>query len=53
MRWVIALISDSGMRLADAAGLLKTDPVLEDGYPHVDLKPQKWRLALCLPKILQ
>jgi integrase len=42
-RWLIALISDSGMRLAEAAGLLKTDLVLNCDYPHVDLKPHKWR----------
>jgi hypothetical protein len=53
MRWLIALISDSGMCLADAAGLLKTDLVLKDDYPLVDLKQHNWRLTLCSPKILQ
>ena len=42
-RWLIALISDSGMRLAEAVGLLKTDLVLNCDYPHIDLKPHKWR----------
>ena len=42
-RWLIALISDSGMRLAEATGLLKTDLVLNCDYPHIDLKPHKWR----------
>ena len=40
-RWLIALISDSGMRLAEATGLLKTDLVLNCDYPHIDLKPHK------------
>ncbi len=43
VRWLIALISDSGMRLAEAAGLSKTDLVLKCDYPHIDLKPHKWR----------
>lgn len=42
-RWLIALISDSGMRLAEATGLLKTDLVLNCDCPHIDLKPHKWR----------
>ncbi len=42
-RWLIALISDSGMRLAKATGLQKTDLVLICDYPHVDLRPHKWR----------
>ena len=42
-RWLIALISDSGMHLAEATGLLKTDLVLYCDYRHVDLKPHKWR----------
>ena len=42
-RWLIALISDSGMRLAEAAGLLKTDLVLNCDCPDIDLKPHKWR----------
>ena len=43
MRWLVALISDSGMRLAEATGLLKTDLVLNCDYPYIDLKPHKWR----------
>ena len=43
MRWLVALISDSGMRLAEATGLLKTDLVLKCDYPYIDLKPHKWR----------
>ena len=40
-RWLIALISDSGMRLAEAAGLLQTDLFLNCEFPHVDLKPHQ------------
>ncbi|MDC1118402.1 tyrosine-type recombinase/integrase [Alphaproteobacteria bacterium] len=43
MRWLIALISDTGMRLGEAAGLLKEDIKLDDRIPHVDLKPHPWR----------
>ena len=43
MRWLIALISDSGMRLGEAAGLLKEDIKLNDNIPHIDLKPHSWR----------
>ena len=43
MRWLIALISDTGMRLGEAAGLLKSDIKLEDPIPHIDLKPHPWR----------
>ena len=43
MRWLIALISDTGMRLGEAAGLLKKDIKLNDRIPHVDLKPHSWR----------
>ena len=43
MRWLIALISDTGMRLGEAAGLLKEDIKLNDRIPHIDLKPHPWR----------
>jgi integrase len=43
MRWLIALISDTGMRLGEAAGLLKEDIKLNDRIPHIDLKPHSWR----------
>ena len=43
MRWLIALISDTGMRLGEAAGLLKEDIKLDDRIPHIDLKPHSWR----------
>ena len=43
LRWMIALISDSGMRLAEATGLLKADIQLDHDIPHVRLKPHAWR----------
>ena len=38
VRWLVALISDTGMRLSEAVGLLKDDLSLEEGYPHILLK---------------
>lgn len=44
MRWLVALISDTGMRLAEAAGLLKSDFVDLDGpCPHIKLIKHPWR----------
>ena len=43
MRWLIALISNTGMRLGEAAGLLKEDIKLDEPIPHIDLKPHPWR----------
>ena len=42
-RWLIALISDSGMRLAEATGLIVADIHLDEPIPYVDLVPHKWR----------
>ena len=43
MRWLIALISDTGMRLAEAAGLHIEDLRLDEDIPYVDIKPHPWR----------
>ena len=44
MSWLIALISDTGMRLAEGAGLLKQDIVgLETTQPHINLIKHPWR----------
>jgi len=44
MRWLIALISDTGMRLAEGAGLLKEDFVgLDTGLPYVRVTKHPWR----------
>ena len=42
-RWLIALISDTGMRLSEAAGLIKDDVCLDHEYPHIVLKVHPWR----------
>ena len=43
MRWLLALISDTGMRLAEAAGLALTDIVLDSEIPYINLKPNESR----------
>ena len=42
-RWLIALISDTGLRLAEAAGLLVSDINQHCTIPYVDIKPHPWR----------
>ena len=42
-RWLMALISDTGMRLTGAAGLSKNDVYLNEEVPYVDIKPHPWR----------
>jgi integrase len=42
-RLLIALISDSGMRFAEALGLAKDDLKIDVAVPHIDLKPHPWR----------
>jgi integrase/uncharacterized protein YcgL (UPF0745 family) len=42
-RWLLALISDTGMRLSEAAGLAKDDIVLDADMPHIRLIPHPWR----------
>ncbi|SER75676.1 Phage integrase family protein [Tranquillimonas rosea] len=42
-RWLIALVSDTGMRLAEAAGLLIDDIKLDATIPHVVLEQHPWR----------
>ena len=43
MRWLIALVSDTGMRLAEACGLLVSDFRLNDEVPHMIIQPHSWR----------
>ena len=43
LRWLIALISDTGMRLSEAAGLTIEDIVLDGEIPHVNVRPNPWR----------
>ena len=42
-RWLVALISDTGMRLSEAAGLHVDDIKLDCEIPHIDLKSHSWR----------
>ena len=39
----MALISDTGMRLSEAAGLAREDIVLDADIPHVIILPHPWR----------
>ena len=43
LRWLVGLISDSGMRLGEAVGLLKSDIELDAEIPHINLRPHAWR----------
>ena len=42
-RWLITLISDTGMRLSEACGLLVSDIHVDATTPFVDLKEHPWR----------
>ena len=42
-RWLLSLISDTGMRLAEAAGLAKEDICLDAEIPHLVIQPHPWR----------
>ena len=42
-RWLIALISDSGMRLSEVCGLLVNDIRLDVEIPYLEIKPHPWR----------
>jgi integrase len=42
-RWLIALLSDTGMRLAEAVGLLSDDINLDNCNPHIKLQEHPWR----------
>ena len=43
VRWLVALISDTGMRLAEAAGLHINDITLDEDTPYINLTPHSWR----------
>ena len=42
-RWLLALISDTGMRLSEAIGLARSDLNLTDAVPHLTIMPHPWR----------
>ena len=43
MRWLVAILSDTGMRLGEAAGLLKSDLKLDGEIPYIMIQPHAWR----------
>ena len=43
IRWLVAIIFDSSMRLSEAAGLMIDDLKLEEDIPYIDLKPHPHR----------
>ena len=43
IRWLVALVSDTGMRLAEAAGLSLSDFNLQGDTPFVEVRPHPWR----------
>jgi integrase len=43
LRWLVALISDTGMRLGEVTGLLKSDIILDKELPYINLQPHSWR----------
>ncbi len=43
LRWLIALLSDTGMRLGEAVGLLKSDINLSSDIPYINIRPHPWR----------
>jgi site-specific recombinase XerD len=44
LRWLVAWVSDTGVRLAEGAGMLKSDIILESDIPNISLKSHPWRL---------
>ena len=43
MRWLLALISATRMRLSEAAGLHRDDIILDAPTPHINLTAHPWR----------
>ena len=43
IRWLIAVLSDTGMRLAEVAGLIASDINLDTEMPFIALKEHPWR----------
>ncbi len=42
-RWAVALVSDTGLRLSEALGLIKEDVILDGPVPHVVVRSYPWR----------
>ena len=43
LRWLLALISDTGLRLSEALGLSRDDVCLDTLHPYVVIEPKPWR----------
>tara|TARA_B110000967_G_scaffold200287_1_gene235858 strand:- start:574 stop:1707 length:1134 start_codon:yes stop_codon:yes gene_type:complete len=43
LRWIVSIISDTGMRLAETVGLKAEDIVLDSDTPHVLIRPNEKR----------
>lgn len=43
MRWIAAMLLDTGARLAEVAGLALDDIKLNDPVPHIHIQPHPWR----------
>lgn len=43
LRWLVALISDTGMRLAEATGLTRDDLIIDADHPKVVIREHPWR----------
>lgn len=43
IRWILAIISDTGLRLAEAAGLKADDVVLDTEHPYLMVRPNNSR----------
>lgn len=43
LRWILAMLIDTGARLAEVVGLTLTDIVIEGNTPHIIIQPHPWR----------
>lgn len=43
VRWLIAIVSDTGARLREVAGMAISDIHVDAAIPHITIKPQPWR----------
>ena len=43
MRWLLALLSDSGRRLGEVVGLAIIEVYLDADIPHINITPHPWR----------
>lgn len=43
LRWIVAILSDTGARLAEVIGLQRRDVVLDGPVPHIKIRPNQAR----------